>query len=85
MAQIENLRLLVDLIALTAVQVFDGIRGYASEGGVGPRLYDKLIGEVAVVHGIGAIITWNIAHMRGLFPSLNVVDPIEFSHTAFRP
>jgi len=46
-------------------------------GGVGPRLYDRLIGEVALAHGIETIVTWNVGHMRTLFPALVVAAPNE--------
>jgi len=39
----------------------------------------KLIGEAAVVHEIPFLITWNISHMRSLFPMLNIVMPKEFT------
>ena len=80
-AQLENLRPLIDLLGLTPSQVFDGIRGYAGQRGVGPRLYDKLIGDVAVVHGISTIVTWNLGHMRNLFSSMTVMDPIDFERS----
>ena len=55
------------LLGLTAPQTFDAIRSYSQTGGVGARLYDRLIGETAVVHGIKAIVTWNVGHMQSLF------------------
>lgn len=67
------------LVGLTAAQTFDAVRLYAQSGGVGARLYDRLIGQVAVVHGITTIVTWNTAHMRGLFPELIVGSPADFS------
>ena len=78
-AALENLRSVTDLLGLTAARTFEGVRGYARAGGIGARLYDALIGEVAVAHGISAIVTWNVAHMSGLFPDLVVATPISFA------
>ena len=64
------------LVGLSPAQTFDTIRGYAEDGGIGPRLYDRLIGQVAVQCAIPRIITWNVGHMRDLFPGLEVVDPV---------
>lgn len=76
-AAIESVRAVTNLIGLTASQSFDTIRSYAESGGIGPRLYDRLIGETAVVYGIGTIVTWNTSHMRSLFPRLAVVTPAD--------
>ncbi len=76
-AALESVRTVTDLVGLTAAQTFDAVRRYAGDGGVGPRLYDRLIGEAAVAHGLARIITWNVTHMRGLFPGLTVVTPAE--------
>ncbi len=74
---LQSLRAATVLIGLTPAQTFDAIGRYAAAGGVGPRLYDRLIGEVAVAHGLTIIVTWNTSHMSGLFPGLRVVDPGE--------
>jgi predicted nucleic acid-binding protein len=74
-AALESVRAATSLLGLTPAQTFDAIRGYAQSGGVGARLYDRLIGETAVVHGVPTIVTWNVGHMRGLFPALRVVAP----------
>jgi hypothetical protein len=66
------------LIGLTAPQTFDAIRSFAQRGGIGARLYDRLIGEAAVTHAIPQILTWNVGHMRGLFPKLTVATPKDF-------
>ncbi len=81
-AALESLRAETDLLGLTAAQTFDAVRHYARNGGVGARLYDKLIGETAAVHGIRIILTWNVAHMSGLFPNLDVTTPREFGGQA---
>ena len=78
LAVLEDLRSRVDLLGSTPLQTFDGIRRYALGGGIGPRLYDKLIGDIAVLHGITSIVTWNLKHMGGLFASVAVQTPTEF-------
>lgn len=81
-AALESLRASTALLGLTAAETFDATRLYARTGGTGPRLYDRLIGEVAVIHGLPAIVTWNLAHMRGLFPDVRVETPLEFHRGA---
>ena len=78
-AALESVAARCALVGLTHAQTFDAIREFASEGGIGPRLYDKLIGQSAVLNGLDAIITWNLGHMRSLFPSLDVQDPASFA------
>ena len=78
-AALESVRAITDLVGLTAGQTFEAVRDYAGSGGVGPRLYDRLIGEAAVAGGVPAIVTWNVGHMRGLFPALTVSTPPEFA------
>lgn len=65
------------LIGLTPAQTLDAIMTYADGGGVGPRLFDHLIGQTAAQAGIKTIVTWDTGHMRSLFPNLDVVDPIQ--------
>lgn len=77
-AALESVRAVTALIGLTAPQSFEAIRGYAQGGGIGARLYDRLIGEAAVAHDIPTILTWNVRHMRGLFPGLSVLTPGEW-------
>lgn len=74
---LESVRAVTALVGLTAPQSLAAVRAYAQEGGVGARLYDRLIGESAVAHDIPAIVTWNVRHMRGLFPGLSVEKPDE--------
>jgi predicted nucleic acid-binding protein len=76
-AALESVRAVTDLAGLTPAQTFDAVRRCAGDGGVGPRLYDRLIGEAALAHGLQRIITWNLGHMRGLFPALAVASPTE--------
>jgi predicted nucleic acid-binding protein len=77
-AALESVAAVTDLVGLTAAQTFGAVRDYARDGGIGARLYDRLIGEVAVAHGLPAIVTWNIGHLRSLFPALDVQTPKEF-------
>lgn len=75
---LTRLRALTGLVGLTAGQSFEVVGRYAASGAVGARLYDALIGGAAVAHGIPGIVTWNVGHMRGLFPGLEVVTPSAF-------
>jgi predicted nucleic acid-binding protein len=79
-AALESVRAVTALVGLTPAQSFDTVRNYALAGGIGARLYDRLIGETAVVHGIPVLITWNIVHMRSLFSALTVCSPQQFAH-----
>jgi predicted nucleic acid-binding protein len=76
-AALQSLRAVTALVGLTPAQGFDVVRAYAATDGIGARLYDVLIGQVAVVHGIPLLITWNTRHMAGLFPALTVASPAE--------
>ena len=76
---LESVAAMTRLVGLSPAQTLDKIRGYADEGGVGARLYDRLIGQVAVQYGIGRIVTWNVGHMRDLFPKVEIVPPAELS------
>ncbi len=77
-AALESLRAVTGLVGLTPSQTFDTVRRYAAGGGIGSRLYDALIGQAAVIHGIPVIITWNTRHMTGLFRNLTVATPARF-------
>ena len=74
-ATLESVAAATILAGLSPAQTFDTIRSYAQDGAIGARLYDRLIGQVAVQYAIPRIITWNVGHMRGLFPSVDVCDP----------
>ena len=75
-AMLESVAASTQMVGLSPAQTFDAIRRYAGASGVGPRLYDHLIGMAAVQYGIPRIVTWNLRHMRDLFPALDVVDPV---------
>jgi predicted nucleic acid-binding protein len=68
------------LVGLTPASTVDAVRGYAQQGGIGPRLYDRLIGEAAPRNRIGIIVTWNVQHMKSLFPDLQVLAPGDWSN-----
>lgn len=78
-AALASLRAITGLVGLTAAQTFEATGLYSASGGIGPRLYDALIGGAAVVHSIPGIVTWNVGHMRGLFPNLDVLTPEAFA------
>ena len=67
----------VVLVGLTPAQTLDAVISYASSSGIGARLYDRLIGEAAVRAGLRRIVTWNVGHMRSLFPALDVLTPAD--------
>ncbi len=77
-AALESVAAECILVGLTHAQTYDAIKSYAAVGGTGPRFYDKLIGEAAVVNGLDCIVTWNNSHMSTLFPGMNVLNPIQF-------
>lgn len=77
-AMLESIRAVTVLVGLTPAQIFEAVRDYARSGGIGARLYDKLIGDTAIAHGIPTLITWNVRHMRSLFPALKTVTPRAF-------
>lgn len=84
-AALESVAAQCVLIGLTHAQTFDAIREFANEGGIGSRLYDKLIGQAAVLNGLTTIVTWNLGHMRSLFGLLDVLDPATFAKIPRRP
>ena len=81
-AALESIRAVTALVGLTPAQTFDVVRSYSQGGGIGPRLYDRLIGEAAIFHEIDVIITWNVGHMRSLFPTLTIATPRDSLATA---
>ena len=56
-ATLESVAAATLLVGLTPAQTFDTIRDHAKAGGVGARLYDRLIGQVAVQYGLHDIVT----------------------------
>jgi predicted nucleic acid-binding protein len=78
-AALESVRAVTGLVGLTAAQTFESIGSYARSGGIGARLYDRLIGETAVAQSIPRIVTWNVGHMRSLFPNLTIATPEDWT------
>jgi predicted nucleic acid-binding protein len=76
---LESVAMRCSLVGLTHGQTFEAIRDFAAGGGVGPRLYDKLIGDAAVHNQIPIIVSWNSAHFKSLFPVLTIVTPVTFA------
>lgn len=68
-------RLLV--VGLTPAQTLEAVVRFGVSGGVGPRIYDFLIGEAARHANLRRIITWNTGHFRSLFPGMDVLTPVE--------
>ncbi len=84
-AALESVAAKCVLVGLTHAQTFDAIKTFAAEGGIGPRLYDKLIGEAAMLNGVDCIVTWNRSDMSSLFPDVRVLDPTEFCQSQEGP
>lgn len=63
--------------ALTHDESFAAVLRFAKLGGRGARLYDYLIGRVALLEGADTIATWNTRHFIPLFPTLRVATPQE--------
>jgi hypothetical protein len=85
LATLESVAAKCVLVGLTHAQTFDAIKTFAAEGRLGPRLYDRLIGEAAVINGFDCIVTWNRSHLSSLFPDIRVLDPIEFNQSEAAP
>jgi predicted nucleic acid-binding protein len=75
---LDRIDLAFDVLALTAIDHRNALRSFADLGGAGPRVYDYLIGYVALVHQIPLIVTWNTRHFIPLFPQLRVQTPAEY-------
>ena len=75
---LETVANATQLVGLSPAAGLDGVRLYASQGIIGARLYDWLLGQSAVLARIPAIVTWNVGHLAGLFTVLAVQTPEEF-------
>jgi predicted nucleic acid-binding protein len=78
---IEQLHNGFTIRTLTVDQYTDGIALFARRGGVGPRVYDFMIGRVAVVHHLDTIVTSNVRDFAHLFPDLTVLTPTQYLET----
>lgn len=76
-AALRDLSIRASVRALDALETLEALSRFAAIGGAGARLYDYLIGHVAVVASAGRIVTWNVRHLRPLFPTLEVLTPKE--------
>ncbi len=65
--------------ALSVEETCTAMDKFASMNGRGARLYDYLIGYVAIVETAPKIVTWNVRDMAPLFPTLTVVTPADFT------
>lgn len=65
----------IDTLDISPSDQFRAIRHFAERGGIGARVYDCLIGQVAIVNEIPLIVTWNVRHFEPLFPTLRVATP----------
>lgn len=81
-AALGGVRAKAVLLALTPGEYWDALRRFADAGGIGPRLHDALIGEVARAHGIASLMIWHTRHMAGLFPDLQVSTPAQYLRRA---
>lgn len=71
----------VEVLSLTTEQTLSSIETFAGLGGTGARLYDFLIGQIAALHRVSVIVTWDTRHMRPLFPQLRILTPTELLET----
>lgn len=76
-AALRDLSRMATVRALDATETLVAISQFATMGGTGARLYDYLIGYVAIVERVERIVTWNVRDMRPLFTSLEVITPKE--------
>jgi len=68
------------VVAMTAPQALDAVRRFSTLG-IGPRLYDYLIGATGEAHGVRTLVTWNVKDFAPLFPNLTVVTPDAYQPT----
>ncbi len=71
----------MEVLALSIADQRNALTRFGTLGGIGPRIYDFLIGEVALIHGVDTIITWNTRHFVPLFPSLRILTPAQYLET----
>jgi predicted nucleic acid-binding protein len=67
--------------ALNHDETVTAIDSFAKQGGRGARLYDYLIGQVAILEQVDALATWNVRHFTALFPTLRVLTPADYLET----
>ena len=74
-ASLESVSAVTTLVGLTPTQTVWAVRAFSEHGGIGARIYDWLIGRAAIEADIPRIVTWNVSHLRPLFPDLDVLTP----------
>lgn len=79
MAQIDTMAKFVRTVQLDPGATLAAMRRFTMLGGVGPRLYDYLIGATGEAFGADTIVTWNVRHFVPLFPHLRIVTPAELA------
>ncbi|MFN0167266.1 MAG: type II toxin-antitoxin system VapC family toxin [Bryobacteraceae bacterium] len=67
---IEEMRLRLNVIALTERDYFDTIHKAGGQGLTSGRIYDALLLRCAAKSGARAIYTWNLKHFRSIAPEL---------------
>ena len=66
---------------LTADEHVTAIARFAQLGGTAVRLYDNLIGHVALTHAVDVIVTLDGRDLVPLFPHLRIVTPMAVLET----
>lgn len=74
-AALESVAAATRLVGLTPAQSFAAVRDFAGAGHIGARVYDHLIARAAQAAGAQILVTWNVAHFRGLIDGLDVRTP----------
>lgn len=74
-AALESVAAATRLVGLSPAQTFAAVRDFAGAGHIGARVYDHLIARAAHAVGAQILVTWNVAHFRGLIDGLNVRTP----------
>lgn len=74
-AALESVAAVTRLVGLTSAQSFAAVRDFAGAGHIGARVYDHLIARAAQAAGAQSLVTWNVAHFRGLIDGLDVRTP----------
>lgn len=67
-----------EVLQLSTAGYFDAVAGFARAGGIGARIYDHAIGQVAIENGIGIVVTLNSSDFIALFPDLTILTPLEY-------
>jgi predicted nucleic acid-binding protein len=76
-AALDSVAAVTRLVGLTPAQQIDAVRDFAAAGHIGARIYDYLIARAAKAAGAQLLITWNIAHFKGLVDGIDVRTPVQ--------